>query len=100
MVRSITQATAEQSTGVEYVVNAMNELNQSASETDRMAQGVLMLADGLKGQAMGLASVADRLNVIVRGGKINAAGNDEHSRVYNLHTFDKNIKKNNLKDSA
>lgn len=67
MINSISQATSEQSTGVEYVVDAMNELSQTASETDRMAHGLSTLADGLKNQSLSLNHAAEDLNAFVRG---------------------------------
>ncbi len=67
MVDSISSAAAEQNSGVDYVVNAMNDLNNTAAESDRMALGISMLADGLKSQAVGLASAVDSLNALVNG---------------------------------
>jgi hypothetical protein len=67
MVDSISSASAEQNSGVDYVVNAMNDLNNTAAESDRMAQGIAMLADGLKTHAIGLATAVDSLSVLVRG---------------------------------
>lgn len=67
MVDSISSASAEQNSGVEYVVNAMNDLNNTAAETDRMAQGISTLADSLKDQATGLASAVESLAILVNG---------------------------------
>ncbi len=67
MVDSISAASAEQNSGVDYVVNAMNDLNNTAAESDRMAQGIAMLADGLKTHAIGLATAVDSLSALVRG---------------------------------
>ena len=67
MVDSISAASAEQNSGVDYVVNAMNDLNNTAAESDRMAQGIAMLADGLKTHAIGLATAVDSLSILVRG---------------------------------
>jgi len=67
MVDSISAASAEQNSGVDYVVNAMNDLNNTAAESDRMAQGIAMLADGLKTHAIGLATAVDSLSKLVRG---------------------------------
>lgn len=67
MVDSISAAAAEQNSGVDYVVNAMNDLNNTAAESDRMAQGIAMLADGLKTHAVGLAHAVDTLNALVSG---------------------------------
>jgi hypothetical protein len=69
MVGSISSAAAEQNSGVDYVVNAMNDLNNTAAESDRMAQGIAMLADGLKSHAVSLAHAVDTLNALVRGEK-------------------------------
>ncbi len=67
MVDSISSAAAEQNSGVDYVVNAMNDLNNTAAESDRMAQGIAMLADGLKSHAVNLAHAVDSLNLLISG---------------------------------
>jgi hypothetical protein len=67
MVDSISAASAEQNSGVDYVVNAMNDLNNTAAESDRMAQGIAMLADGLKTQGVNLAQAVDSLSLLVGG---------------------------------
>lgn len=67
MVDSISSASAEQNSGVDYVVNAMNDLNNTAAESDRMAQGIAMLADGLKAQSMGLATAVNSLTALISG---------------------------------
>jgi methyl-accepting chemotaxis protein len=67
MVDSISSAAAEQNFGVDYVVNAMNDLNSTAAESDRMAQGISTLADGLKTHALNLATAVNSLNSLVSG---------------------------------
>jgi methyl-accepting chemotaxis protein len=67
MVDSISSAAAEQNSGVDYVVNAMNDLNNTAAESDRMAQGISMLADGLKTQVLNLTTAVNSLNSLVSG---------------------------------
>lgn len=66
-VSSISAAAAEQNAGVTNVAQAMTTLNQTAAESDRMAQRISTLADGLKEEAMGLAQAVGQLNQLVHG---------------------------------
>ncbi len=79
MVDSISSASAEQNSGVDYVVNAMNDLNNTAAESDRMAQGISMLADGLKNQVLNLTSAVNSLNSLVSGREHDALENNSDS---------------------
>ena len=94
LVDSISSAAAEQNSGVDYVVNAMNDLNNTASETDRMAQGISTLADGLKTQALNLASAVNSLNSLVSG------RNEKGQSVPSISRRGQERKQVSLKESA
>jgi methyl-accepting chemotaxis protein len=67
MVGNITTSASEQSKGVEQVARAMVDLNQSAGETEDLAESMTQLADQLKNQSDSLSFSIQSLNVLVRG---------------------------------
>lgn len=96
MANSFRAATVEQNTGVEYVVSAMNELNQTASETDRMASGILMLSDNLKQHSLTLSSTVEDLNYIIQGERTVSL----NSEIESHGSIDDAYDRNGLKKSA
>ncbi|MCB0384263.1 MAG: hypothetical protein KDD43_02640, partial [Bdellovibrionales bacterium] len=67
MVGNITTASSEQAKGVDQVVKAMVDLNQSAAETENLAQSMTHLADQLKVQSESLSFSVGSLNQLVKG---------------------------------
>ncbi|MCB9083274.1 MAG: hypothetical protein H6624_02965 [Bdellovibrionaceae bacterium] len=67
MVGNITTASSEQAKGVDQVVKAMVDLNQSAAETENLAQSMTHLADQLKQQSESLSFSVGSLNQLVKG---------------------------------
>lgn len=67
MVGNITTASSEQAKGVDQVVRAMVDLNQSANETETLAQSMTDLAEQLKQQSESLSYSVGSLNQLVKG---------------------------------
>jgi methyl-accepting chemotaxis protein len=76
MVNSISSSAAEQESDIHMVGRAMNEMNESASETDSMAHAISELSMVLKGHSESLSSSVKQLDALVRGG---GSGDDSSS---------------------
>lgn len=67
MVNSISGSAAEQEADIHMVGRAMNEMNESASETDKMAHAISELSSVLKGHSESLSVTVRQLDALVHG---------------------------------
>lgn len=70
MVDSITDAASEQESGIHQVGHAMGDMQDSVSETDRMAHAISQLSQLLRGHSQSLAATVDKLDILVHGEKV------------------------------
>jgi methyl-accepting chemotaxis protein len=67
MVDSITEAASDQEQSIHVVVRAMNDMRDSAGQTDRMAHTIAQVSDVLRGHSQALAETVKELEEQVHG---------------------------------
>lgn len=67
VVTAISSAASEQESDIHMVGRAMDEMNESAGETDKMAHSIAELSSVLRGHSSSLATSVETLDALVHG---------------------------------